>query len=300
MIKSKKSIVALSFRLLKVFVVVSCILAFFIELHDIWTHFHSGLTNTAVKTKYLKTMDMPIVTICAPIGFRRGDDIPLTYEELVSNTYNLTDFFHDSMIEKLSNESEYTVTVLHSVYMGRCYSIDRIEKVIQNDYSMVLSFKNNLDVVAWVHEPGDELFLIYGMFSYPVTQIEIDVNNDRGMRAVDFQIVKEYERKLAKVDFKCAVVTNQEYANCVEDEWKRRLVKSLNCTSMSLYDLDLQLPYCNTTNDALTAFWEGNDIMKELLQDYVCPVMCDRYISIATLLTLTTEHRGRWHRSRYK
>jgi hypothetical protein len=25
-----------------------------------------------------------------------------------------------------------------------------------------------------------------------------------------------------------------------------------------------------------------------------------RYVSIATLLTLTTEHRGRWHRPRYK
>jgi hypothetical protein len=26
----------------------------------------------------------------------------------------------------------------------------------------------------------------------------------------------------------------------------------------------------------------------------------NRYVSIATLLTLTTEHRGRWHRPRYK
>jgi hypothetical protein len=55
-----------------------------------------------------------------------------------------------------------------------------------------------------------------------------------------------------------------------------------------------------STSDPLPAIFKCRHLKKLHLFSYWADINLDRYVSIATLLTLTAEHRGRWHRPHYK
>jgi DnaJ-domain-containing protein 1 len=84
-------------------------------------------------------------------------------------------------------------------------------------------------------------------------------------------------------------------------------VHRLSLTGKSLYEL-LDIPKESTAQDikrkyrrlALKYHPDKNPDNPEAEEMFKKINQAHRYVSIATLLTLTTEHRGRWHRPRYK
>jgi host cell factor len=70
-----------------------------------------------------------------------------------------------------------------------------------------------------------------------------------------------------------------------EKEWK--CTNNLAC--LNLETMAWETPSMEVFEDAIPRARAGH-----------CAVSIHRYVSTATLLTLTTEHRGRWHRPRYK
>ena len=80
-----------------------------------------------------------------------------------------------------------TIKTTLTTWYGRCYTIVSDKKFSKSKEKFVIKFKPSSDLVAYVHEPGYELWLILGY--YPTTLKDLSlVKNEQGV--TDFPIQK--------------------------------------------------------------------------------------------------------------
>ena len=52
-----------------------------------------------------------------------------------------------------------------------------MEKETKQNYSFIYSLSNETDYTMYVHEPGEEFWLLLGIYPYDITSVKIDAHN---------------------------------------------------------------------------------------------------------------------------
>ena len=112
-------------NLIKFFVFISCFVAFFVLMMNVWKKFSSNMTSTGVTFRDDGKPDKlrPLFTVCAwPVYKTKGFHFKV--EEFDKNTFEMKEIFENSTLSTWINDSsKFSWQTVRSVIYGRCYTI---------------------------------------------------------------------------------------------------------------------------------------------------------------------------------
>ena len=79
----------------------------------------------------------------------------------------------------------------------------RLKEVAKSDWSFSFGVQTDWDLHVYIHEPGDEIWLVYLGFPVDVAYFRLDVNNSDGMMSTDITVKTNEIVRLDKPTVPC-------------------------------------------------------------------------------------------------
>ena len=80
----------------------------------------------------------------------------------MANTFELEDIFNNNTSDNLRSPANFSIKEVHSLYFGRCYTINKLKGVVLFEADFSYSLQKEWDVLVYIHNLGDEFWLIQG------------------------------------------------------------------------------------------------------------------------------------------
>ena len=167
-------------------------------------------------TTYVESFEklsLPAITICNKTAFKNLER-NVDWNIYMENTINLSDFIVDT---NLSSEN-FTIKTSLTIFYGRCYTFYSKVKIAKFGDPMIFRLKAENELMAYVHEPGFELWLIHGYYPEALKPNRI-VKNEVGV--TDFSIRKSMDDRATN----CVQDSNYNQYQCLREEYRNGFEK---------------------------------------------------------------------------
>jgi hypothetical protein len=192
--------------------------------------------------KSFEKLPLPAITICNKTAFKNSER-NVEWNSYMENTLDLSDFLVDT---NLSAEN-FTIKTSLTIFYGRCYTIHSKVKIAKFGDPMIFRFKAANELMAYVHEPGFELWLIHGYYPEALKP-DMIVKHEVGI--TDFSIQKSISDKANCVKDNCVKDSKYNQYQCLKEEYQHGFEKlGINKSGYILQILIKIVPriYCNLT-----------------------------------------------------
>ncbi len=261
------------FKVLKCLVILFWSALFLLKMLEIWRQFLNNDTFITIDHEAFESMDLPVLTICPNRAFKTLPPNGTDSTQIKDHGFTVEDIFHNA--DELLSNSAYELRETMARFFVKCHTIRVTSRARFQDYSNKYSFKKDTDYTIYIHDPGEEFWLLLGIYPYEITSVKVQANNSHGMAAADLLIKKEIIRS----DDCINDIGSDQFAKCATEELIKQFLAVANCTSFLLEHLHPQqkLPYCHQQylvyNDAVNL---AQNLLKDILISRKCASMCDR------------------------
>ena len=173
----------------KFLLVIVFFILFLLLMSDVWEKYRTKLTNTGIgyKSSDESTKVLPCITIRPAAAYKKHGFF-YTKQDYEENTFNLDDVFHPETVERLSNESLYTIDHLNTLVYGKCHKLCYKNPVSpQKGEQLVL--KKQSDYIIYTLGEEEEFWLVMpSRFPYEIGLQYLDSHNDNGIISVNYII----------------------------------------------------------------------------------------------------------------
>ena len=211
----------------------------------------SEQTTMSTYVKSYEKLPMPAVTICNKTGFKSSQR-NVEWNAYMENTINLTDFLVDS---NLSSQN-FTIKESLTIFYGRCYTIQSQIEIAKFGTPIIIKFNATYDLIAYVHEPGYELWFIHGYYPEALKPIPI-VKGKEGI--TDFAIEKSIHKKAEN----CNHDLNYSQYTCLkkeyQDQFRKNKIQCISPWDHSIMDLKMSSNYSCTEQEMMREFKLGSE-----------------------------------------
>ena len=217
----------------KVFLFGICFFLFLLLIYDIWKKYSSKITMTSISYRARDSSTDPYFTVCPMPGFRKQGYF-FRRSEFFNNSFNLDGVFDAKMVSRLKNESQYLVTEVLSLHFGRCYCIKKLEE----DQLVAWDFKALWDTMVYLHTKGEEFWLVLAYFPMRDSSVNLDVNNNDGIRLADLSYSTKVLKVLPREELPCrnyGISDQTIFVECSKKALWSELKNTINC-SIPIFD----------------------------------------------------------------
>ena len=165
-------------KALKYFAYIVCTALFLNAVYRTVAKYLEQPTATSVQIELRNYIEMPGMTFCSSKAFKtKGDHYK--EEDFNANVYKLEEIFGGESLALFRNTSRFKVTETRSKYNGLCHTIiDKINDYREDGDTLIFDIRKDNDVKVFVHEPGDEFWLIGGYFPRPAFEVVITTKSN--------------------------------------------------------------------------------------------------------------------------
>lgn len=191
-------------KLLKFSAYFICVALFFHTLLKILSKYLDQPTATSVQFELRNSIPMPGLTFCSGRAYKtRGKHY--NEEAFIANTFKRNEIFGNRTLTTLKNGSQIQVKETRSVWLGLCQTLIFKREDIQGKDKfdrVFVGLRRDNDVKVFVHEPGDEFWLIRGLFPRPFFDVELLAKSKPWTSLVDLRFQLSESTIVNKVKLK--------------------------------------------------------------------------------------------------
>ena len=127
------------------------------------------LTGISVELTPEENLTMPSLTVCSEEPFRSNGDYYLE-QDFVQNSFTMSEIFGPAF--KGDNVLQ-NITEARSYMLGLCYTVTSLHPVSAHKVKVIPLTKNR-NLKIFIHNFGDEFWIIHGFFPVPVDVVTIE------------------------------------------------------------------------------------------------------------------------------
>ena len=288
----------------KFLLVIVFFILFLLLMSDVWEKYRTKLTNTGIgyKSSDESTKVLPCITI-RPAAASKKHGFFYTKQDYEENTFNLDDVFHPETVERLSNESLYTIDHLNTLVYGKCHKLC-YKNPVSPQQGEQLVLKKQSDYIIYTLGVEEEFWLAMpSRFPYEIGLQYLDSHNDNGIISVNYIIQTIQTSVINRPSNPCNSYSKNEnfisdnfgFIECSRRAIWSRLEPNISCTIPGLEHFQ------NSTLEPCLTKEEGHQTRQtfyNLAYDfqsgpwkYGCPLPCER-LKFST--TLQYYHNTSW------
>ena len=163
-------------KALRILFTVACFVLFFFNSFQNAKQYFDHARTTTAKLQRRETARLPVITVCNYTGFKQNGSFAKTSDYL-ANTINPEDIFEMPLPE---------LTPIYSRFLGRCYSHQSQERVINEEWSKPLRIRKDPMLRVFIHPRGHEMGHYFNYWPDPVPEHEFLADT----ATLDIQVVK--------------------------------------------------------------------------------------------------------------
>ncbi len=276
------------FQFAELVLITACFAGFVVQLVDIYLKYEAKTTIVVAEDISYEKLHLPVITVCPGPGWKTPGK-PINYIQMAEKKFKLEEMFINKTVQELKNTSAYHIREIATVAFGYCYTIRKLDPVIEGIVEPYLFMDKRLDLILAYHEKHEESWMFFGTFPDTFRLLYLHLENLVNIGTVGVDLQKKHLAKISHKKSNCRSYSSLDYSTCMISRFVQDLqVVNITCRSAlipKVFDWEKlgNLPLCQTERESNAMLNLASDIASKVYQSRACPLPCERYYYIPTV-----------------